>query len=265
MKQLDNYLEIAIQSAKEAGAYLLNHFKENHNPLYKSEYDVGLLVDDDSEEIILKRIRNAFPSHNIYSEEFGAIKNKSDLTWYIDPLDGTNNYFVGIPYFGVSIALVKNNETIIGVVFNPITNQLFTAIKGRGAFLNNNKIQSKIEKQTPYSVLSFIKGHFKTGAENSDAQAKEIEYALSNKFTRVLKMWAPSLDWCLLALEKIDVLVSYESELEDMFAGLLIAQEAGVIVYNFDGKEYQFGNHRIVASNKSLINDMTQLLKNYLK
>ena len=124
MDQLNNYLEIAILSAKEAGVYLLDHFHENHSPLYKSEFDVGLLVDKESEKIILKRIRNTFPSHNIYSEEIGAIKNDSDLTWYIDPLDGTNNYFVGIPYFGVSIALVKNGEAIVGVVYNPITNQV---------------------------------------------------------------------------------------------------------------------------------------------
>ena len=139
MDQLDNYLEIAIQSAKEAGAYLLDHFHENHSPFYKSEFDVGLFVDKESEEIILKRIRNAFPSHNIYSEEIGAIKNDSDLTWYIDPLDGTNNYFVGIPYFGVSIALVKNGEAIVGVVYNPITNQLFTTIKGMGHISKQQK------------------------------------------------------------------------------------------------------------------------------
>ncbi len=265
MGQLEIFLEIAILSAKEAGAYLLDHFYENHSPLYKSKFDVGLLVDKESENIILKRIRNAFPSHSIYSEEIVTIKNETDLTWYVDPLDGTNNYFVGLPYFGVSIALVKNGEVIVGVVFNPITNQLFTAIKGGGAFLNNKKIKLKIEQQTPYSVLSFIKGHSKNDTEISYMQAKEIEHVLSENFTRILKMWAPSLDWCLLALGKIDVLVSYESELEDMFAGLLVAQEAGVKIYNFDGREYLSGSHRIIAAKKSLINDMTLLLKNYLK
>ncbi len=224
-----------------------------------------MLVDKESEEIILKRIRNAFPSHNIYSEEIGAIKNESDLTWYIDPLDGTNNYFVGIPYFSVSIALVKNDEVIIGVVYNPITDQLFSAIKGRGAFLNNERIESKIEKQTSYSVLAFIRGHYKSDAETSEIHAKEIEYILSKQFTRVLKMWAPSLDWCLLALGKIDALISYESELEDMFAGLLISQEAGINVYNFDGGKFRSGNNKIIASNKSLINDIIQLLQSYSK
>ncbi len=265
MDRLSNYLEIAIQSAKEAGAYLLDHFYENHSPLYKSEFDVGLLVDKESEEIILKRIRRAFPSHNIYSEEIGAIKYESDLTWYIDPLDGTNNYFAGIPYFGVSIALVKNDEVLVGVVYNPITNQLFTAIKGGGAFLNKKRIKSKIEKQTPYSVLSFIKGHSKNDVETYDIQAKEVEHILSENFTRVLKMWAPSLDWCLLALGKTDVLVSYESELEDMLAGLLIAQEAGIKVYNFDGGKYRSRNNKIIASNKNSINDMIRLLKLYQK
>ena len=76
-------------------------------------------------------------------------------------------------------------------------------------------------------------------------------------------MWAPSLDWCLLALGKTDILVSYESELEDMLAGLLIAKEAGINVYNFDGGKYRSGNNKIIASNKGLINDMIRLLKLY--
>ena len=262
---LNYYLEVAIQSAIEAGAYLLNRFGEDHSPIYKSEFDVGLLADKDSEKIILRKILNEFPSHNIYSEEIGGIKNQSDFTWYIDPLDGTNNYYAGIPYFGVSIALVKNSKPIVGVVYNPITDQLFTAIKGGGAFLNNKKIRQRVENKTSHAVLSFIRGHSKDGASAFDVQAKEIEDILSEKFSRVLKMWAPSLDWCLLALGKIDLLISYESELEDMFAGLLIAQESGYKVYNFSGVQYRPGNYRIFVSKKELINDLIQLLNPFSK
>ncbi len=264
MDSLDNYLKAAVQSAKEAGVYLIEHFQEDHSPVYKSDFDVALNADKESERIILARISNAFPSHNIYSEEIGTVKNKSDFTWYVDPLDGTNNYFVGIPYFGISIALLNKGETILGVVYNPITEQIFTAIKDRGAFLNGVKISLKHKSQSPYSVLAFIKGHEKNNKKDSDEKVKEVEKVLTNNFSRVLKMWAPSLDWSLLALGKITALVSYESELEDMFAGLLLAQEAGVEVCGFDGAVYQEGVRKIIASNKHLVNNLIRLLNNCL-
>lgn len=264
MNKLNNYLEIAVHSAKEAGVFLLNQFGKEHVPIYKSESDVGLDVDKESESIILGKIRKFFPSHNIYSEELGNINNQSSFTWYIDPLDGTNNYFTGIPHFGVSIALVENNEIILGVVYNPVTDQLFSAVKGNGAYLNNKKIETKVVNSRPYSISSFIKGHAETN-NTSDMEAQKIEQILSGKFSRVLKMWAPSLDWCLLALGKVNVLISYESEPEDMLAGLLIAQEVGIKVYNFDGKTYHYGNNKIIAVYDNLGDNPPQLLKTFAK
>ncbi|VAX24617.1 Inositol-1-monophosphatase [hydrothermal vent metagenome] len=262
MNELNIYLEVAVHSAKEAGTFLLNQFGEEHIPTYKSKADVSLDVDKESENIIIRKIRKIFPSHNIYSEELGKINNQSSFTWYIDPLDGTNNYFAGIPYFGVSIALVENSEILLGVVYNPVTDQLFSALKGYGAFLNGEKIKTSNENKTSYSILSFIKGHAKVNS-TSDIEAQKIEQILSSKFSRVLKMWAPSLDWCLLALEKINVLISYKSEFEDMLAGLLIAQEAGIIIYNFDGKPYQSGNNKIIAVHDNSADDFLQLLKSF--
>jgi len=265
MKELNNYLEIAVHSAKEAGHYLLNQFNKEHVPNYKSEFDVGLDVDKESESIILAKIQKFFPSHNIYSEETGTINNKSEFTWYIDPLDGTNNYFLGIPYFGVSIALVKNNEIILGVVYNPVGSQLFSAVKDGGAFINKKKIEAGNENNFNYSIASFIKGHAKTNEVAEENEYQKIGQILSNNFSRVLKMWAPSLDWCLLALGKTDTLISYKSDYEDMFAGLLIAQEAGAKIYNFDGQPYQYGDSRVVAVSPGLEKNIFSLLESFLK
>ena len=265
MDILNNYLEVAVKSAREAGAYLLEHFNEKRNPIYKSKFDVSLPVDKGSEKIILKNIQASFPSHNIYSEEIGSINYEGVFTWHIDPLDGTNNYFVGIPYFSVSIALLQNGQPIVGVVYNPISNQLFTAAKSKGAFLNGEAIIRRKKNNEIYSVLSFIRGHSNSGKNTEEILADEIEQILSGKFSRVLKMWAPSLDWCLLALGRIDALVSYESEFEDMFAGLLIAQEAGVDVCNFNGKSYNRGDRKIIASNEYFTNDVIELLDPYSK
>jgi len=258
-----DYLEVAVASAKKAGIYLLEHFNEKHDPIYKSNFDISLNVDKRSEQIILKNIRASFPSHNVYSEEIGSINNNSEFTWYIDPLDGTNNYFVGIPYFAISIALLHNNQPIVGVVYNPILDQLFEAVSGKGTFLNGEKITFGKRETGSYSTLSFIKGHSDDAISAKNSEADEVEHLLYCKFSRVLKMWAPSLDWCLLALGKIDALVSYESELEDMYAGLLIAQEAGVIVCNFNGMVYNENNYKIIASNKNLMPSLIELLMPY--
>lgn len=263
MRLMNNYLEVSISLAREAGAYLLKHFNEEQNPVYKSKFDVGLSVDKGSEEIILNKIRSSFPSHNIYSEEIGIINNESEFTWYIDPLDGTNNYFVGIPYFAISIALIHNDQPIVGVVYNPILEQLFTAVKDKGAYLNGHEVIRGKKMNNAYSTLSFIKGHSIRDINSKETKAVEIEHLLSSKFSRVFKLWAPSLDWCLLASGRIDALISYNSELEDMFAGLLIAQEAGIKVCDFNGKIYQKGDSKIIASNNLITTDLIKLLEPY--
>lgn len=259
MSELEKFLGVAKKSAKEAGRLLTEYFSKDFNPFYKTDFDFVLEVDKKSEKIIVDNIRRNFPSHNICSEEMGSIDHKSEYTWFIDPLDGTHNYYAGISYYGISIALNSNSETIIGVVYNPTTNQLFSAIRGMGAQLGQSELICISKKISPYSTLSFVKGHKKSG--ETDTEANQVEQKVSANFTRVLRMWAPALDWCLLAQGKIDALISYESEREDLLAGLLIAQEAGVEVYNFDGRKYQYGNNKIIASRRESIKRNLEFVK----
>ncbi len=263
MNKRSVYLEVAMNAALEAGKFLLARFNENHDPIYKSKSDIGLSIDKESENIILKHILNSFPEHSIYSEEVGSIENSCDYKWFIDPLDGTNNYYVGIPYFSVSLALTNDGKTIVGVVYDPITDRLFVAEKGNGAYLNGNKILPKSLNSSNYNVISFIKGHSKL--EISDETTSELQTIITNHFSRTLTMWAPSLDWCNLALGKIYALVSFESEFEDMVAGVLIAEEAGIEVYGFDGMEYNLRHNKIAASQHNLKKNLVNLLTPFSK
>lgn len=258
MHERSVYLEVAMNAAIKAGKFLLARFNENHAPIYKSKSDIGLSIDKESENIILKHIQTSFPEHSICSEEVGCIENSSEYKWFIDPLDGTNNYYVGIPYFAVSVALANDGKTIVGVVYDPITDRLFVAEKGKGAYLNGNKILLKSLNSTNYNVISFIKGHSKL--EISNKTASELQTVISNHFSRTLTMWAPSLDWCNLASGKIDALVSFESEFEDMVAGMLIAEEAGIEVCGFDGMEYNLRQNKIAASQNNLKENLVKLL-----
>lgn len=251
------YLQIAKSAALSAGKYLLDNFGKKHLEKFKSNNDVGLAEDIESEKIILNILIDKYPEHNIYSEELGEIKNNSDYSWFIDPLDGTNNYFAGIPYFSVSIALKYKDEIIVGVVYNPIVNQLFEATTNGGAFLNGKLIEPSKNIEIKKSVCSFIQGH---DLSNSP-ELVNIKNKLSNNFRRVLSTWAPALDWTLLASGGIDALVSFDSEIEDLYAGFLIAKEAGVRVVNFDGEEFKLSDKRIIASNKVIFDNLFELIK----
>ena len=133
---VEKYLEAAKIAAHSSGKYLKENFGKKHTANFKSDNDIGLAEDIKSESIILNIIKDKYPNHNFYSEEIGKINNNSKFEWFIDPLDGTNNYFAGIPYFSVSIALLYEHEVIVGVVYNPISNQFFEAVKGCGTLLN---------------------------------------------------------------------------------------------------------------------------------
>ena len=255
------YLEATKKAALSAGKYLAENFGKKHIAKFKSEHDIGLDVDKESESIILDILKEKYPKHNYYSEEFGEIKNNSKLTWFIDPLDGTNNYFAGIPYFSISIALLFENEIIIGVVYNPISNQLFEAVKDSGALLNGVSISPSNNSDLKKSVCSFIQGHIISGSGELAQKSMDIQNKLLFNFRRVISAWAPALDWALLAFGGIDALVSFESELEDMYAGLLIAKEAGVKISNFSGNEFENGDKRIFASNNSLHENLFNLIK----
>jgi len=261
MKMVDKeYIQIAKLAALSAGKYLVENFGKHHLPKFKSTSDVGLAVDIESEKIILNIIQQKYPEHNFYLEELGKIENGSQFTWFIDPLDGTNNYFAGISYFSVSIALLHNSEIIVGIIYNPISNQLFEATKNGGAFLNGNKIFPSQNMQMQKSVCSFIQGHNVANIPVLEKQAAKIKANLSQKFRRIISTWSPAMDWALLAFGGIDCLISFESDLEDMYAGILITQESGLQIQNFDGKKFEIGDKRIIATNLNSKNNVLDLL-----
>ena len=263
MKNSNAFLQTAKDAALKSGLLLKENFGGKHIISFKSEHDIGLEIDKQSEKIILSILKKKFPSHSIYSEESGFINNDSEYTWFVDPLDGTNNYFAGIAYFGVSIALKQSDDIIVGVVYNPITDQMFTAAKGGGAYLNGEKIIPSSITKLRKAVLSFIRGHQTFDGGDLEKISAELENYLPRHFRRTLTMWAPSLDWCLLASGGIDALVSFESEKEDLYAGLLVAKEAEVEIKSFSGKIYNTSINRIIAANKNLSKHIIELLTIY--
>ncbi len=228
-------IQTAKEAALQAGQYLKERFTQQLFPDLESHNDVKLPEDKESERRIIEVIHQRFPNHTIFSEEIGVVERNDEFVWIVDPLDGTNNYFIGYPYFSVSIALEYQGETILGVVYNPVSEQMFWAEKGKGAYLNQKKIAVNTRNEVKRAVGTYVRGR--------DSVTKQQELAFTEPLflntKRLIRTIAPALDWCLLAHGWIDYVVMQKSGIMDVAAGILIAQEAGARVTDWQNQLYQ--------------------------
>jgi myo-inositol-1(or 4)-monophosphatase len=138
---LKTYLDAAIEIAQEAGAVLREEMERPPTIDYKGEFDLVTQADRRSEQLIVRRLREHFPQHAVAAEEGTGTETGSDFRWHVDPLDGTTNFAHGYPCFCVSMALARQNELLMGVIYNPVYQELFSAARGEGATFNGKKIQ----------------------------------------------------------------------------------------------------------------------------
>ncbi|MFD2370777.1 inositol monophosphatase family protein [Brevibacillus sp. GCM10020057] len=228
-------LEIAKEAANVAGAYLKERFLEQLVPDEELHNDVKLPEDKESERRIIEVLHRHFPAHTIFSEEVGMVSRDEEYLWIVDPLDGTNNYFIGLPYFSVSIALQHQGELVLGVVYNPVAGQMFWAEKGNGAYLNGKRLSVNDRTDVTRAVGTYIRGR--------NTVTKEQELAFTEPFVmntkRLLRNVAPALDWCLLANGWLDYVVMQRSGIMDVAAGIVIAREAGATITDWQGNPYR--------------------------
>lgn len=238
--------QIILKAAKAGGKIVKSYFGKVLTVSEKSmASDFRTEADTESEAAIISILKKAFPAYNIFSEECGMIAKNSEYTFYIDPLDGTNNFVIGIPNFSVSIALVRGREIVFGAVYLPMLNLMYTAAKGDGAFCNSVKIKPSTE-----TFLSRSTGACSYGYRFSQTSLLRVVGNFSRKTKRILINWSGAADFCLLASGKIETVVNRKTELHDFLAGKLIAKEAGCVVTDFAGKpERDDLNHTFLASN----------------
>lgn len=247
-------LEVAKQAASAAGAFLQERFLEQLVPDEELHNDVKLPEDKESERRIIEVIHGHFPTHTIFSEEIGMVSRDEEYLWIVDPLDGTNNYFIGFPYFSVSIALQHKGELVLGVVYNPVAGQMFWAETGKGAYLNGKRLAVNERTDLTRAVGTYIRGR--------NTVTREQELAFTRPFMlntkRLLRNVAPALDWCLLANGWLDYVVMQRSGIMDVAAGIVIAQEAGAVITDWQGNPYRHepfreeGFRSLLASNGHL-------------
>ena len=239
-------LEIAIKAALEAGKILEKYFDTEIVGKTKDDSTIVAEADGEAEEAINKIILAAFPRHSIMGEETGHTNNQGEHTWYIDPLDGTKNFIKHLPLFAVSIALEYKNEIILGVVYNPGTQSLFYAEKGKGAFLNDKKI-SVSKSDLKHSILCAGKGNKDTDRKLSRTLIYSLPDALPGLTVRDIGCTA--LDLAYLASGGFEAGIHVGLRGYDFAAGTLLVQEAGGKIINFDGSMWKFPDRYFSTSN----------------
>jgi myo-inositol-1(or 4)-monophosphatase len=252
-----NYKGIALKAAMEAGKILKANFSGQSYVEGKGLHDIVTQSDRQSELVILNILQEHFPDFTYVAEESGTYQTDSDYIWYIDPLDGTSNFATGNPYFSVSLALAYRRSIILGVVYNPIVNELYTAEKGEGAFLNNTQIH--VNKKDNLSD-ALISSAFSASEADIKHGLKTIE-KLAMNCRKVVVNFSPALDLCNVARGRMDGVVSKGTTPEDHAAGSLILIESGGIVENFDNKVWSVNEKGIIASNGRLQNLIANIVR----
>ncbi|MFA6271662.1 MAG: inositol monophosphatase [Patescibacteria group bacterium] len=247
--------KIIIKAVEAGGEVLRKYFGQDLKVVQKTfPSDVYTKADIESEAAILDIVTRDLPGYNIFSEETGEIKRNSEYTLIIDPLDGSNNFVLGIPNFSASIALLKNDEIIASAIYDPIQKKIYHAEKGSGAFCNKQKISVNKISEWEKSTVVYIT-HYTVNRKPHKLIIDRIE---NKKVKRVLRNWSPSLDFCMLASGKVEILINNYSEIYDHIAGKLIAREAGARITDFEGRsEKNDMNSIFIATNGTKLHGET--------
>ncbi len=249
---------LMLKAAKEAGKVILKNYENIGNIKFKSPRNLVTKADILSEKIIIKTIRKKYPNHNFLTEESGSIKNGSEYTWIVDPIDGTTNFVAKIPQFAVSIALARKNEIIMGVVYNPCTKEMFFAEKGKGSYLNNKKLQVSKKHRLEDCILGFS-----LASNNLEKGKKTLGLLRKNygAFRALRNFGSAALNLCYVADKKFDLYFNLYLNAWDIAAAKLIAEEANAKVTNLNSKKWAINYKNIVAANNILHKRFIKLLE----
>ncbi len=252
-----NYLEVAEKTAREAGVVLLENLGKVKKIEFKAKNSLVTEVDKLSEEIIINNIKKSFPSHDIFAEESGRHSENSDYLWLIDPIDGTTNYAHAYPFFSISIALEVKGEVEIGLVYDPVKDEMFTAEAGKGAYLNGELI--KVSKSDSIEHSNVCTGFMHEVEWMVEANIKHFGNFI-RRARAVRRDGSAALDVCYVACGRFDGFWELGLNPWDTAAAVLILKEAGGQVTTFSGDEYSIYLKEILTSNSIIHGQMIEIL-----
>ena len=254
------HMNLIKRACLKASKSLIRDFGEIENLQVstKSPGDFVSSADKRTEKIIIDELQKAHPEYGIITEEIGIInKSNNQNRWIIDPIDGTMNFLNGIPQFAISVGYEEESEIKCGVIFNPITNEMFFAEKGNGAFLNNTRIRVSNKKRIEDAIIV-------TGGPKKASKIKEkifSEYIeISNKVSNIRKFGSSALDLAYVASGRFDGYWQREINYWDVAAGIIIIKEAGGFVDFFENNINAPLKKNILASNSKIYAEFKALI-----
>ncbi|WNI15294.1 inositol monophosphatase family protein [Actinacidiphila sp. ITFR-21] len=252
-------MKAAVSAAREAGSVIRADFGDRKVVQRKGHYDVQLRADLTSQRVIVRQLTDLFPDYGIVSEEgMQGGWDETDLTWVVDPLDGTNNFGYGIAHCAVAITLFAGDAAVLAVVLDPLLGRTFTATAGDTPRSGDLAAATALRDATVALVTDYSVEGRVTG--------RHIEDMLSGNCKRVTTMWAPALDLALVGSGAIDAMVARNAALMDVCAGILLVQAAGGTVLGLDGRplELRKSLHSspvsfVAARSRKLAADLSEL------
>jgi myo-inositol-1(or 4)-monophosphatase len=250
-------LDFAIQIARQAGAILRYGVEQERQVQSKGYADVVTDIDKASEELLVGAINKRYPDHAIVAEEGSNSDGQSEYTWVIDPLDGTLNYLHGLPIYCVSVGVLRAGQPFIGVVYDPTRDELYTAERGQGAYLNGRRLRVSATNELQRALLTtgFPYNRF----SQNDNNLREFAHILLH-VQDVRRPGSAALDLCYAAAGRSDGHWELGLKPWDVAAGALIVHEAGGRLSDWQGNEWQIGTDRLLATNGLIHQEMLGLL-----
>ena len=250
-------LNIALKAARRAGDIIMRGLDrlDTVTITQKQPNDFVTDVDQRAEQTIINIIRQSYPNHGILAEESGS-EAGDDYLWIIDPLDGTRNFIHGLPHFCVSIAVKCKDRIEIGLVYDPVRQEVFTAARGEGAKLNDRRI--RVAERTELNGAFLSTGLPARTQSNSDKQLTILK-SLNEESVDLRRLGAAALDLAYVAAGRFDGYWEFGLYPWDIAAGILLVKEAGGLVTDIKGQENYFDNGSIVAANAKLIKKMLRV------
>ncbi|MCR4328373.1 MAG: inositol monophosphatase [Patescibacteria group bacterium] len=249
-------IDVAIEAAKKGGEVLLRYFETELAHEVKDDATFVTKADCESEAAILGILQPRFPDHSFLAEETGESKKDSPYKWIIDPLDGTANFINGLPLWAISIALLKNNEVIGAVVYNPLINFLVHAERGNGLWCNG--MHTHVSSQNKDTAMI-------SAGVGKEKGTKEKLSALLREAPKHIKTYryigTAALELATLARGGTEGYISLGNSPWDYAAGTLLVQEGGGTITDFHGNPWSFEENYFVASNGTTHHDILELIK----
>jgi myo-inositol-1(or 4)-monophosphatase len=255
------YLSTATEAVVRAGAIQLAHFGHDIHITKKGSIDLVTEVDVAVEKMVRELISERLPDHQVLGEEFGGAKNiPAGPCWVLDPIDGTTNYAHGLPIFCASLALEINGVAEVAAIFDPNRQELFTAERGGGAFVNGQRLQVSAAETLVDALL--VTG-FPYDVHQRVDEIVGLFGAFVGRARAVRRLGSAAIDLCYVAAGRMDGFWEQDLKPWDVAAGALIVEEAGGRVTNWKGEAFSSRSAEVLASNDRLHDAMLALIDEY--